>query len=149
MYIYKTATKQQQQQNYSAHDEGIGEAAVGCCALDTGTSTAFDGFSVCGCVITDAMIFGVVTLGLVFPSLLSAMICSLVGDCRGCDGCSRGCLIFPQSFWWLSQSLCWQKDPQYLAMLHPLQVSLALRPQLQQCYRRNVRRNVRCMSSRS
>ena len=42
---------------------------------------------------------------------------------------------FPQTRWWFSQSLCWQNDPQYLAMLHPLQVSLAFLPQFQQLYK--------------
>lgn len=41
-------------------------------------------------------------------------------------------LLWPQTLWWLSQSLCWQNDPQYLATLHPLQVSLAFLPQFQQ-----------------
>lgn len=42
------------------------------------------------------------------------------------------CRLWPQIRWCLSQSLCWQKEPQYRAMLQPLQVSLALRPQFQQ-----------------
>lgn len=42
------------------------------------------------------------------------------------------CRPWPQIRWCLSQSLCWQKEPQYRAMLQPLQVSLALRPQFQQ-----------------
>ena len=39
-----------------------------------------------------------------------------------------------------SQSLCWQKEPQYRAVLQPLQVSLALRPQFQQLYGRRQKR---------
>lgn len=42
------------------------------------------------------------------------------------------CRPWPQIRWCLSQSLCWQKEPQYRAMLQPLHVSLALRPQFQQ-----------------
>lgn len=42
------------------------------------------------------------------------------------------CKFWPQRRWCRSQSLCWQKDPQYRAILQPLQVSLALRPQFQQ-----------------
>lgn len=42
------------------------------------------------------------------------------------------CRFWPQRRWCRSQSLCWQKEPQYRAMLQPLQVSLALRPQFQQ-----------------
>jgi len=38
---------------------------------------------------------------------------------------------------WFSQSLCWQKGPQYLARLHPEQVSVACRPQFQQDYNKN------------
>ena len=41
------------------------------------------------------------------------------------------CRFWPQRRWCRSQSLCWQKEPQYRAMLQPLQVSLALRPQFQ------------------
>lgn len=37
-----------------------------------------------------------------------------------------------QTLWWDSQSLCWQKRPQYLASLQPLHVSLANLPQFQQ-----------------
>jgi hypothetical protein len=37
-----------------------------------------------------------------------------------------------QTWWWFSQSLCWQKAPQYRAILQPLQVSLAFLPQFQQ-----------------
>lgn len=33
---------------------------------------------------------------------------------------------------WFSQSLCWQYELQYLAILHPEHVSLALRPHVQQ-----------------
>ena len=33
---------------------------------------------------------------------------------------------------WSSQSLCWQNGPQYLAKLHPEQVSVAGLPQFQQ-----------------
>ena len=47
--------------------------------------------------------------------------------------CSLVCFnIFPQSFWWDSQSLCWQNEPQYRAMLHPLHVSFAFLPQFRQ-----------------
>lgn len=42
------------------------------------------------------------------------------------------CRFWPQRRWCRSQSLCWQKEPQYRAILQPLQVSLALRPQFQQ-----------------
>lgn len=42
------------------------------------------------------------------------------------------CRLWPQRRWCRSQSLCWQKEPQYRAILQPLQVSLALRPQFQQ-----------------
>lgn len=42
------------------------------------------------------------------------------------------CRLCPQRRWCRSQSLCWQKEPQYRAMLQPLHVSLALRPQFQQ-----------------
>ena len=37
-----------------------------------------------------------------------------------------------QRLWWFSQSLCWQKEPQYRAELQPLHVSVAFRPQFQQ-----------------
>lgn len=43
----------------------------------------------------------------------------------------------PQTWWWFSQSLCWQNGPQYLATLHPLHVSVAFRPQFQQLYGKN------------
>lgn len=41
-----------------------------------------------------------------------------------------------QTLWCESQSLCWQKGPQYLATLHPLQVSWAFLPQFQHACRR-------------
>ena len=47
--------------------------------------------------------------------------------------------FFPHTWWWCSQSLCWQKDPQYRAVLQPLQVSLALRPQFQQLCKQKKR----------
>lgn len=38
-----------------------------------------------------------------------------------------------QHVWWcVSQSLCWQNELQYCAVLHPLHVSCAFRPQFQQ-----------------
>lgn len=37
----------------------------------------------------------------------------------------------PHAWWWLSQSLCWQNEPQYRARLHPEQVSVAFLPQFQ------------------
>lgn len=45
-------------------------------------------------------------------------------------GCAAG--VWPHTWWCFSQSLCWQKEPQYLAVLQPLHVSLAFRPQFQQ-----------------
>lgn len=42
------------------------------------------------------------------------------------------CSVWPHTWWCFSQSLCWQKEPQYRAVLQPLHVSLALRPQFQQ-----------------
>lgn len=68
--------------------------------------------------------------GLGMPSrLLAAAATRPVGRARGLLWPCRPC---PQMRWCLSQSLCWQKEPQYRAMLQPLHVSLALRPQFQQ-----------------
>lgn len=64
-----------------------------------------------------------------------------------CLGCGELCTVdearsgrvsgmltcdLPHTWWWFSQSLCWQKDPQYRATLQPLHVSLAFLPQFQQ-----------------
>lgn len=43
----------------------------------------------------------------------------------------------PHTWWWFSQSLCWQNGPQYRATLQPLHVSVAFRPQFQQLYGKN------------
>lgn len=68
--------------------------------------------------------------GLGMPSRLLAAAATLpVGRARGL---LWPCRLWPQMRWCLSQSLCWQKEPQYRAMLQPLHVSLALRPQFQQ-----------------
>lgn len=44
----------------------------------------------------------------------------------------RPCRPWPHTWWCFSQSLCWQNEPQYRAVLQPLQVSLAFLPQFQQ-----------------
>lgn len=49
------------------------------------------------------------------------------------------CSVWPHTWWCFSQSLCWQKEPQYRAVLQPLHVSLALRPQFQQLYGNRVK----------
>ena len=41
---------------------------------------------------------------------------------------------WPQVFWCRSQSRCWQNEPQYRAVLQPLHVSEATRPQFQHVY---------------
>lgn len=56
--------------------------------------------------------------------------------CWWCWTCTAGATVVTectQHVWWCdSQSLCWQNELQYCAVLHPLHVSCAFRPQFQQ-----------------
>lgn len=79
---------------------------------------------------------GVVDLGVAAGGVSIGLPAPLLGVTEeltaGVSPCCWACSVCPQMWWCFSQSLCWQNEPQYRAVLHPLQVSLALRPQFQQ-----------------
>lgn len=83
---------------------------------------------------------GVVDLGVAAGGVSIGLPAPLLGVTEeltaGVSPCCGACRVCPQMWWCFSQSLCWQKEPQYRAVLQPLQVSLAFRPQFQQLYRR-------------
>lgn len=79
---------------------------------------------------------GVVDLGVAAGGVSIGLPAPLLGVTEeltaGVSPCCWACRVCPQMWWCFSQSLCWQNEPQYRAVLQPLQVSLALRPQFQQ-----------------
>lgn len=77
---------------------------------------------------------GGVSMGL--PAPLLGVTEELTAGVSPCCWAWRAC---PQMWWCFSQSLCWQNEPQYRAVLQPLQVSLAFRPQFQQLYKQKRR----------
>ena len=87
---------------------------------------------------------GVVDLGVAAGGVSMGLPAPLLGVTEeltaGVSPCCWACRVCPQMWWCFSQSLCWQKEPQYRAVLQPLQVSLALRPQFQQLYGRRQKR---------
>jgi hypothetical protein len=82
-------------------------------------STELTGQAVSGCSITTDISWGLFKTDFWESGLSSGPV----------DADERD---LPQTRWWFSQSLCWQNEPQYLAMLQPLHVSLAFLPQFQQ-----------------
>lgn len=87
---------------------------------------------------------GVVDLGVAAGGVSMGLPAPLLGVTEeltaGVSPCCWACRVCPQMWWCFSQSLCWQNEPQYRAVLQPLQVSLALRPQFQQLYRRRQKK---------
>lgn len=82
---------------------------------------------------------GVVDLGVAAGGVSMGLPAPLLGVTEeltaGVSPCCWACRVWPQMWWCFSQSLCWQNEPQYRAVLQPLHVSLALRPQFQQLCR--------------
>lgn len=70
-----------------------------------------------------------------FDEFVLKRVCWTVADVLAlfadCESVVVRDAIEPHAWWCCSQFLCWQNDPQYRAIPHPPQVSLAFLPQFQ------------------